>query len=146
MKFTLNIESNNEGPVTSPDYFTADALDTVAARLRDGFTSGHIRDGGNGGAVGSWSLTTGEIEQDRVDPGKGDRVSYTVMYGAGPGRHANRTEYGKITRVQQGGARDEPQASIAVENPQPGAARYVKRYLTDVTPAPVGSQDRENYS
>lgn len=68
---------------------------------------------------------------------KGDRVSYTVMYGVsfGPRGTEYRTEYGQVTRVQPGGARNEPQATIAVENPQPGATRYVKRYVTDIAPA-----------
>lgn len=60
MKFLLSIESNNEGPAENPEYFSADVLVSVAAQLRDGFTSGTIRDGGNGGAVGSWSLSRDE--------------------------------------------------------------------------------------
>ena len=65
---------------------------------------------------------------------KGDRVSYTVMYGLSwqAGGTDYRTEYGHVTRIQPGGPRNEPQATIAVENPQPGRARYVKRYVTDI--------------
>lgn len=66
---------------------------------------------------------------------KGDRVGYTVMYGV----HRQieyRTEYGRITRIRPGGSRNAPQAVIAVENPQPGRARYVTRYVSDIALAP----------
>jgi hypothetical protein len=76
---------------------------------------------------------------------KGDRVSYTVMYGAGPGQHRDQTEYGTVTRVKPGGARGEPQATIAVENPQPGRAKYVTRYVATIAPAPLDAGAKTEY-
>jgi hypothetical protein len=89
-------------------------------------------------AAGQWCETCG-CGKDGVQhaPAAGDRVAYTVMYGGRPGHHFTRTEYGRITRIRTGGARQEPRATIAAENPKPGSARYVERYLSDVTSAPL---------
>lgn len=75
---------------------------------------------------------------------KGDRVSYTVMYDLRP-RTRYVTEYGHVTRVQPGGARNEPQATIAVENPQPGRAKYVTRYVATIAPAPLDADAKTEY-
>ena len=68
---------------------------------------------------------------------KHDRVGYTVMYGGTPGHPQHRTEFGRVTRIRTGGSRRQPRATIAVENPEPGSARYVERYVADLTPAPA---------
>jgi hypothetical protein len=66
--------------------------------------------------------------------GKGDRVSYTVMYNDGQGHGLDhiirRVHYGRITRVWPPDA--PAMARIAVENPQSGATAYVIRKLRDV--------------
>jgi hypothetical protein len=71
-------------------------------------------------------------------PAKGDRVTYTVMYndgrGMGEAHIEHRPAFGRVTRVlPQSGPRQEPKVTIAVEDPQPGSARYVERYASDVS-------------
>jgi hypothetical protein len=65
-----------------------------------------------------------------------DRVSYTVSYGGTPGHPQHRTEFGRVTRIRVGGSRQQPRATIAVDDPKPGSARYVERYVADLAPAP----------
>lgn len=74
-------------------------------------------------------------------PVKGDRVSYTVSYGGTPGNPKFRTGFGRVTRIRLAGARQQPKATIAVENPEPGAARYVERYMADIALAPDNPMD-----
>lgn len=79
-----------------------------------------------------------------MDITKGDRVEYEVMYhdGAGMGlaHIVRRAEYGHVTRIRAAaGPRQEPKATIAVEGPLPGRARYVERYVTDIRLAPRAS-------
>jgi hypothetical protein len=70
---------------------------------------------------------------------KGDRVRYTVMYGDGEGfgraHIVHKPELGRITALWSDYA--PAMCRIAVENPQPGRAKYVIRKLRDVEPAPA---------
>lgn len=67
---------------------------------------------------------------------KGDRVAYQVMYndGKGFGVHhiIRRTEYGHVTRSWNAGLEHGDKVRIAVENPRPGRAKYVERYVRDI--------------
>ncbi len=71
----------------------------------------------------------------------GDRVAYEVMYNDGHGMGlahiVRRTEYGRVTRIRIGGPRQEPKATIAVEDPKQRRARYVERYVSEIKPAPM---------
>jgi hypothetical protein len=73
-----------------------------------------------------------------TDPSKGDRVSYQVMYSDGQGfgeaHIVRRAEFGRITKTWPPEA--PAMARIAVENPQPGRAKYVTRKLRDIEAAP----------
>jgi hypothetical protein len=57
MKFTLKIDSDNEAMVATPEYAVAALLRETAGKLEVGFANGVLRDGSNGGSVGSWKLT-----------------------------------------------------------------------------------------
>lgn len=62
MHFTLTIESHGSAMVGDDGYAptgdaVADLLTGAAQNLRDGFTSGYLRDA-NGNTVGAWHLTT----------------------------------------------------------------------------------------
>lgn len=62
MRFSLTIESNNSAMVGDEGYAptgdaVAELLDQAARDLRDGATSGRLRDA-NGHQVGTWGLTT----------------------------------------------------------------------------------------
>lgn len=78
---------------------------------------------------------------------KGDRVRYLVMRHDGKGMglaHIARTPaFGVVTRVRQKDAQRGDVATIRVEDPSPGSARYVERYVTDIEPAgPRGAGPR----
>jgi hypothetical protein len=59
VKFTLTIESSNAAVVgEGAEQTVADMVAHAAAQLRDGFTSGYLRDGySNGPAIGYWEYT-----------------------------------------------------------------------------------------
>jgi hypothetical protein len=59
----------------------------------------------------------------------GSRVGYTVMYDVKPNTRYV-TEYGRVTSMWPEAA--PAMARIAVENPQPGRARYVTRKMRDI--------------
>jgi hypothetical protein len=64
---------------------------------------------------------------------KGNRVGYKVSIGAGSSRYET-VRFGIVTsgwRSRLGRVR----VRIRVENPEPGAAQYVERYLLDTWPA-----------
>jgi hypothetical protein len=73
---------------------------------------------------------------------KGDRVRYLVMYsdglGSGLDHIVRRPAFGRITRLREHPRRGTV-ATIAVENPKRGSARYVERAVTDIQldPAPT---------
>jgi hypothetical protein len=73
---------------------------------------------------------------------KGVRVAYQVMYsdGQGFGRDhiVHRTHYGTVTRIRpQMGSQGKDRATIRVEDPKPGSAKYVERYTDALTAAPA---------
>lgn len=67
---------------------------------------------------------------------KGNRVAYQVMYNDGKGFGVDhitwRTEYGYVTRSWNAGLERGDKVRIAVENPRPGRAKYVERYVRDI--------------
>jgi hypothetical protein len=71
-----------------------------------------------------------------LNTAKGDRVSYTVMYGTGPETRYV-TEYGRVTATWPEYA--PVMARIATEKVRPDRAKYVIRKLRDLAAAPLAA-------
>lgn len=57
VKFQLNINTGNAAVVEEPFLAVAEQLETAAARLRDYYADGTMRDA-NGAPIGNWYLST----------------------------------------------------------------------------------------
>jgi hypothetical protein len=84
MKFQLTIETGNVYFADQPSQAVAEALGTVAQKIRDGHTEAQVRDPNSGYPVGEWLLR--EEDNDERSPAEQSAAAY-LRYANLPTQH-----------------------------------------------------------